>query len=204
MARQIKQYTLPESLIEETVENCIIKGQTIDCGNYTGTRFRKVIFRNCRFVRPTFLRSEFVEVQFADCDLSGGDFCESYFDHTTLTAVKGVGIRMGDSYLTETTFTDCILRYGDLSRSKWKGGEMIGCDLKEGFWNECKLIRFAFRACDLTRAELRRTMLAGMDLSDSVLDGVVLSDNLCELRGAKIDALQAVGIARRLGIIVKN
>ncbi len=201
---QPKQYHLPDVLIEEVVENCIIKGQTVECGNYTGTRFRKVIFQNCRFVRPIFVRSEFVEVQFSDCDLSGGDFTESYWDHSTATAVKGVGIRLSDGYLVDTTFTDCIMRYGDLSRCKWKGGAMIGCDLREGFMNECKLIRFAFRTCDLTRAELRRTFLSGMDLADSSLDGVVLSDNLSELRGAKIDALQAVGIARRLGIIVKD
>lgn len=204
MASQLKLYTLPENLIEETVENCIIKGQTIQCGNYTGTRFRKVIFQNCRFVRSIFIRSELIEVQFADCDLSGCEFADSYWDHSACNSVKAVGLRMGNSYLTETTFIDCILRYGDLSGCKWKGGELIRCDLREGFMNESKLIRFAFRNCDLTRAELRRTMLSGMDLSDSVLDGVVLSDNLSELRGAKIDALQAVGIARRLGIIVKE
>ncbi|WP_268753276.1 hypothetical protein [Dethiosulfovibrio salsuginis] len=41
-----------------------------------------------------------------------------------------------------------------------------------------------------------------MDLSDCVIDGFSVSDDFRELKGAKLNALQAVGIASMMGIKV--
>ena len=195
--------TLPPVLVEDSVEGCTVQGQTVDRGDYTGTRFQNVIFRNCRFTGTSFTRCEFFGVIFEDCDLSGSDFAESYWDRSRWRAVKGTGLRLCDSYLTETVLEDCRLPFSDLSRSKWKGGALCRCSLREGFWNECKLIRFTLSGCDLTRTEVMHTPLGGLDLSDSTIDDIRCSDALSELRGAVIDPLQAVEIARRMGIKVK-
>ncbi len=195
--------TLPPVLIEDGVEECIVKGQTVDGGSYSGTRFRNVTFRNCRFTRTSFARCEFSRVTFEGCDLSGSDLTESYWDHSRWEEGKGVGIRMSDAYFADTVLEDCNLRYADLSRGKWKGGALCRCDLQEGFFSECKLTRFTLSGCDLTRTEVMRTPLAGLDLSDSTIDDIRCSDTLAELRGALIDPMQAVEIAGRIGIKIK-
>lgn len=197
------EYTLPQTLIEDMVENCTVKGQTVDGGKYVGTRFRRVVFRNCRFTATDFTRCEWIETRFEDCDLSGAEFTDGYWENSLCRSVKGIGLRMSDSYLADTVFEDCLLRYVDLSRSKWKGGALLRCDLREGFLNECKLIRFRIEGCDLTRTEIVKTMLSGLDLSDCEIDGLICSDSLAELRGALIDPGQAVNIVRRLGIKIK-
>lgn len=199
----VMQYTLPQILVEDAVESCTIKGQTVDGGRYVGTRLRRVVFQNCRFSGADFTRCELIETRFVDCDLSGADFSESFWENSLCRSVKGIGLRMSDSYLVDTTFEDCLLRYVDLSRSKWKGGALLRCDLREGFLNECKLLRFRFEDCDLTRTEIVKTPLSGLNLSDCTIDGLICSDSLSELRGALIDPVQAVEIVRRLGIVVK-
>lgn len=46
-------------------------------------------------------------------------------------------------------------------------------------------------------------MLRGMDLSTCEISGIMVSDHFQELKGVKIDPLQAVDIARMLGVQIK-
>ncbi len=45
---------------------------------------------------------------------------------------------------------------------------------------------------------------AGLDFSDCDMSGLIVSDTLSELRGAVVNPIQAVELAKLLGIVVKE
>lgn len=103
---------LPAALIDGVVESCIIKDQAINGGDFGGTRFRRVIFQNCRFVDTSFVGCELMETRFINCDLTGSDFSGSLWENTMSWMVKGLGI--SGARLTNAVFEDCNLSVDDL------------------------------------------------------------------------------------------
>ena len=62
----------------------------------------------------------------------------------------------------------------------------------------------SFAHCDLTGANFVHTMLKDVDLTTCDIDALTLSESCAELRGAVVDLWQAAGLARRLGLIIKE
>ena len=67
---------------------------------------------------------------------------------------------------------------------------------------ECKRVEFS--ACDLRRAELAGTRLAGMDLTTCEIGGNTWGPGLAEVRGAIVTPLQAMELARALGVRIQD
>ena len=63
----------------------------------------------------------------------------------------------------------------------------------------------SFDACNLMEAEFYRTSLKGIDLSNSEISGIRIT-NLAnnELRGSSVSSLQALELARMLGVEIRD
>ena len=57
---------------------------------------------------------------------------------------------------------------------------------------------------DLTKVNFFKTSLSDIDFSSCRIDGILVSENLNELKGASINAAQAVDIIKYIGIKIND
>lgn len=105
--------SLANVLKDGVVESCIIKDQTIQGGDFTNSRFRRVIFQNCCLLDCNFSGSELMETRFINCDLTGSNFSGSIWADTISWLSKGFYIT--GARLTNAVFEDCIFSFEDLA-----------------------------------------------------------------------------------------
>ena len=55
---------------------------------------------------------------------------------------------------------------------------------------------------DFSSVDFFRTKLAGLDFSDSIIDGITISESFTEIKGMKINTVQAVDIAKLMGLTI--
>ena len=69
----------------------------------------------------------------------------------------------------------------------------------------CKIAHINFENCNLKEAEFYHTPLKGIDFTGSDISGIRVSlMNSSELKGATVTSLQALELARMLGIDIKD
>ena len=78
------------------------------------------------------------------------------------------------------------------------------CSLAEAMLTDLALKRTEFTDTDLTAASLQGTMLKGIDLTGCTLTGNSYGEALRELRGAIVSPVQAVELAKLLGVVVRD
>jgi uncharacterized protein YjbI with pentapeptide repeats len=144
--------------------------------------------------------SYFSNVLFSGCDLSGADFGGGVFSKVHFRDCKLTGALFGDCGLNDTLFTGCVCDYTVFSYSKAKRLWFQGCRLYEAQLAELSGKDYGFAECDLTRGNFQRTALSGVNLSTCELEGILISP--AELRGAKVSAVQAVELAKLMGLVV--
>ncbi len=114
--------SLPDEITEGVVESCIIKDQRIQKGNFSNTRFRRLVFQNCKLIDCDFSGAELMETRIINCDLTGSDFSGSIWSDTVCWLVKGFDIH--SAKLTNAVFEDCNLSIDDLSDCITEGVEL--------------------------------------------------------------------------------
>lgn len=90
----------------------------------------------------------------------------------------------------------------NMYESKKSLAVMPGCDLTESVFLQCAPQDLSFESCKLVKINFCRTRLAGIDFSANQLEGILISGD--ELRDAVVSPLQAVELARLLGVRVKD
>ena len=89
--------------------------------------------------------------------------------------------------------------------SKLRNVSFNQCFLRGGGLDNCQFTNVEFEHCNLVEAELHRTSLKGIDLTSSEIAGIRIgSIPGGELKGATVTSLQALDIARMIGITIKD
>lgn len=165
---------------------------------------------SCRFVNCNFNGCKFYKLQFSDtvfynCDLSNISFSGCGFHRVEFTDCKLMGTQLPESLLNHTVFRNCRADYMVVSMSKIRNSLWVDSGLRGAAFDNCALVQSQFCRCQLIEAEFHRTPLKEMDLSDSDIRGIRLSAVPAgELKGATVTSLQALDLARLLGIIIKE
>lgn len=163
-------------------------------------RFNKCNFSDCRFKK-----CQFSDVVFSYCDLSNIHFTECGFFRVEFIGCKLTGTNLADSILNHTLFKECTGQYINLSGSKQRNLLYSQCNLQGAGFDSCQLTAVEFENCRLTEAEFHQTSLKGIDLSTSEISGIRVSATPGkELRGAVVTSLQALDLARLLGIVIQE
>ena len=102
--------------------------------------------------------------------------------------------------MKETSLTCDFFRYADFSSSVLEYCTIRDCNFTEAFLSEIRLNEPTLKAVNFTGADFFKALLKNIDLSDCIIDGIAVSDTCKELRGAIINAGQAIELARILGI----
>lgn len=168
----------------------------------SGVCFKNVIFENCRFTDCIAPKTGFIDVIFKACDLSNGDFADGYFKRCVFSSCKLMGTNLQNSGFQSVTLENCNAKYAALDKNSWTLMRVIDSDMSDANISECKLKDVELVRVKLAKAVLWRTALKKVDLTTCELGGITISDDSAELRGATVNATQAVELARLLGVTV--
>lgn len=181
------------------------KDELIDDVSRDFTGVHSCRFVNCNFSGCKFYKCQFSDTVFYNCDLSNVSFAGCGFHRVTFTDCKLVGTQLPESLFNHTVFRNCRADYMVLSMSKIRHSLWVDSGLRGAAFDNCALVQSQFSRCQLIEAEFHRTALKEMDLSDSDIRGIRLSAVPAgELKGATVTSLQALDLARLLGIIIKE
>lgn len=168
---------------------------SIQSGRFTGCHFAgasllrsqwsDVLFRNCDFSNADLSGCSFHRVQFVDCKLSGTNLSETTGHHLLLERCKG--------------------EYLNFSFSRFRTARFSDSRLRGSIFSDCCFERSEFTVCDLSQAEFFGTRLCGLSFSDSEIHGIRVREiGSLELKGLKINALQAAELVRLLGVEIER
>lgn len=158
----------------------------------------------CAFSACDFSRATFADVAFSNCDFSNCDFSEAGFTRCTFSSCKFTGANFTEAVLRIVEMRDSTCAYAFFTKAKLEDVAVRATDFAHADVSEARLRRVAFDDVRFAGTSFFRTSLAGVDLSTCQLADIVLSDAMGELRGCRMDLFQAAGIARRLGVVVKD
>ena len=142
-------------------------------------------------------------------DFSGIDFSRCYFrgsfwQRCTLSGCRMTGVRLNNARLRQVTLKDCTARYAGLDQAVLNRVTFTGCDFQEASLRGCKLKEITAAECNFLLINFYQTPLAGVDFTTSEIGGWTLSESAEELRGAVVTPQQAVELAERLGLVVRD
>ncbi|MGL4819146.1 MAG: pentapeptide repeat-containing protein [Bacilli bacterium] len=208
----IQSPKLPKRVDEGlTIQTPIEDGDRFECGTVTNETFfeeqarrivvSEVVLEHCNFADVSFTHSEWIDVVFANCDLSNCNFSGSVFHRVSFKQCKMVGVNFEQSKWTHVTAENSVMDYANVYFSKLKHVKLSTtsvqhCDFESNEWENVIL-----ELIKLNGTKLIETSLADIDLSDCTFDTIAVSPE--KLVGCQIAPHQAVGFVEAMGLIVK-
>ncbi len=187
---------------EEPVNDISAVDEHIIYISASGTDFNRLRLDSCRFENCDFMGASFINCTLTRCTFIDCTFSGSYFRECTLSECSANGCSFTKSLFRKTEIRGGFYRYANFSDSVFEGSEITDAALAESAFIQVKLKKTALRSVDLSKCDVLGTPLKGIDLSECDISGLLLSENLRELRGARINTLQAAELVRLLDIEV--
>ena len=165
---------------------------------------KQTVFRGCRFTGCDFSEASFINVQFVDCDFSNSNFSDAYFKCCSFRKCKAVGADFYGSRINHVTFSECNFMGTGFDAAYMSFVKMENVDFTEAGFSKCRFANFWADNVCFCKVNFFKTSLKDIDFSTCDIEEIVLSDTMEELKGAKVHLAQAVALAKRLGIVVKE
>jgi uncharacterized protein YjbI with pentapeptide repeats len=163
-----------------------VESSVLEHVNLAGCRFNSIVLKDVRFVGCELANLNvrgltLVRTEFIDCRMTG----------LTGGEVDGqdVLIREGDQ------------RYCQMRSSRFKAAEFDACNFEDADFQETDFTGAVFRRCNLRNVEMGKAKLYDADLRGSMVEGLHVAPEA--LRGAVVDAAQAMVFAQLLGIRIE-
>lgn len=152
---------------------------------------RDVHFEGCDLTTANFQRANAYGLKLLRCQAQGADFTNVDFG-MTLTRNQTV---------VEFECVSTNLAYADFSATYLSGASFTDSRLAHAVFQNCDLSNSTVTNCELDNIETQNLSLAGTDLRGTRFNS--LDPRHVDLRGAKIDADQALGLLAVMGIEVE-
>lgn len=188
---------------EQTAENCMLKGISVDGESFYKISLQGVILEGCAFLNCDFEKSSFIDVVFCSCDFSNSRLPDSYFKRCEFRSVKGVGTDFHESLFREVCMEECVFSFANFSGTGWESALLCSGDFQDSYLEDCRLKKVQFQGLKLNRASFFHTSLRGMDLRENEIEALTLSEEKQELKGAIVDLYQAAELARLMGLVIR-
>ena len=188
---------------DEELSGLLIRDLHLEKEDLSGLVLQDVVFDHCRLPGCDWFGTSFSDVTFHTCDLSGGNFENSYWLRFACHETKALGIRL----------QNCRMRHGLLEQGRFSAANWNQSRLREvrfsssaltgSFFSRCIFTGVEFQQCDLSQVNFFHTPLEHVDLTTCTIDALVLSEHCDELKGAVVDLYLAAELSRRMGLVVK-
>lgn len=150
------------------------EGQTFEKIDYTTEKFLKGEYEECTFINCNLSGTDlsstrFVDCTFKDCNMGNAKFGGTTMNNVTFTGCKLMGLQFGDcdSILFSVSFSDCTLNYSSFFKMPLKKTTFKNCQVHEADLTEADLSSATFDNCDLHKTLFERTNLEKADLRTS-------------------------------------
>jgi uncharacterized protein YjbI with pentapeptide repeats len=148
---------------------------------------------------------EFVDVIAERLDAANGDWGGARLRRTLLSDARLTGLGLAEARIEHVRFKLCKLDYVNFRHSEIEHVSFEDCVLTGADFQGAKIKETVFSGCQLLEADFSKAELTRVDLRGS---GLALSGSVLGLRGAIIDPLQLMELARtlahELGITVED
>ncbi len=171
-------------------------------GSLSEFEFNGCLFEKVKFSQIDFDHCALIDCVFDHCDFSNADLSNSCFRRVEFRQCNLVGIDASRSVMEDVLMTRCNARYSNFSGTQMKNCEWKDTRADEAYLNDCRLMNLSIENCVFSGAEFLHTPLKQIDFSTSMIDGIALSGP--ELKGIIVSSIQAVSLAKMLGIVIKE
>jgi uncharacterized protein YjbI with pentapeptide repeats len=173
-----------------------LTGQAVSLLTVEDALFMRVEFDHTRFRGP-----QLSDIRFDGCNFANARWEGPIAHRIELIGCKLTGFSTFEGHFQDILFQDCK---GDLAAfrfAKFRAARFENCLLAEADFGNTDLSGSVFVNCDLRNAQMSGAILYGVDVRGSNIEGIRVGAK--ELKGAIVDPVQAVELARILGIVVK-
>ncbi|MBC5585425.1 pentapeptide repeat-containing protein [Eggerthella guodeyinii] len=181
-----------------------VRGDSAEEADFALLELAESRVEGCSFVGCDFDRAMVADVAFANCDFSNSTFSQANFTRCTFASCKFTGADFLEAVLSRVEVRDSTFAYASLAKGKLEDVRVGTTDFSHADLAELRQRRVEFDDVRFVGTSFFRCSLDGVDLSTCQLADIVLSDAMGELRGCSMDLFQAAGIARRLGVNIKD
>lgn len=168
------------------------------------TAFCQTVFKNCRLLGCCFNETEFVDVKFVNCDFNNSGFTDAHFKNCSFESCRAVRADFYGSSINHVSFTDCCITDAGFDAASMSFVRAVNTDFTESSFSKCKLFNVKWENVCFEKANFFKTLLRGVDFSKCRIDEILISDGQGELKGVTVNLDQAVELAKRMGIIIKD
>lgn len=163
------------------IESSVLEGVSL-----AGNRFASMVWKDVRLVR---------------CDLANLETRYLTLNRVEFVDCRMTGLRAGEANCEDVLLSAGDQRYCQFRFSRFKSAEFDSCNFAEADFQGTDLSGAIFRKCRLENAEMSKVRLLNADLRGSLVEGLHL--NAEDIRGAVVDASQAMTLASLLGIRIE-
>ena len=185
LSAQFNHLEMPGTTVAESeFDGCTATGCNFSEVELRACRFRDCRFSQCNFSMASIVGCRFVDVSFEDCKLTGMDWTRAAWSTIALPA--------------PVAFIRCIL--DDSSFFGLSLAELVAeaCRAHDVDFRESDLEAARFCGTDLTTSLFSRTNLKRADFTGAMNYRLSVLDN--DVRGARFDSDEAIGLLEGLGI----
>ncbi|SFD67971.1 Pentapeptide repeat-containing protein [Lentibacillus persicus] len=208
--RRIQKPDLPEQLDPINVDE--LKGHSffemgtvkkaIGPVHAEGVNFEQLYFNDVTFTETELPTSQWIDVIFDNCDLSGIQLNSARFSRVEFRNCKLAGTDFDRAIMHDVTLTDCQAPYVLCNLTELRDVQFDNCLLKganfiDGWQNNLQL-----GTSDIEDVQFTGTSLENVDLSRCLFNHIHIDEQ--NLRGAVIAPEQAAGFIEVFGVKVKG
>ena len=171
-----------------------IEGERLD--------FSRCRFTRCRIAPGAIRWLSFSDCVFENCDLSSAVMRKASFLRAEFRDCRMVGVDFSEASLQSVLFSACQMKYANFSRAKLNPARFENCTMDNAAFYECKNKAVAFSGGSLVEAELGGMPLKDIDLRSTDIRGIRVVGG--ELKGAIVSPVQAMELAKILGVVIRE
>jgi len=165
-------------------------------------RFDQIHFNNVTFTETELPFSQWLDVIFDNCDLSGAKLNGARLNRVEFRNCKLSGTNFDRAVMQDVTWKDCQAPYILCYLTNLRDVQFDNCLLKGANFIDVSQDNLQFGNSDIEDVQFTGTSLRNVDLSRSRFNHLHLDEE--ELRGAVIAPEQAAGFIEVFGVIVKG
>ena len=166
--------------------------------------FQQVVFQNCKFLGCFFDRASFADVKFINCDFSNSSMNDVNFRSCAFENCKALGTDFYGSIIRHVSMKNCNFRDAGMDAVRMSYVKAYHTDFTEASFSKCNITNVDWKDDCFKNASFFKTWLKDIDLTECDITGIVISDAKDELREVVVNLEQAIMLAKRLGIVIKE